>query len=374
MVVPVFAAEAFYQSIINASYLGDFAYGTFPLSLWADFGVSGISLIDGVSTKIYARIEAGLTQRALKQYPQSGDVIPADSSLNRSYLVAFSDGSAVWEQGLVADEERPGEDKISISIALRMRWEQAFPTFKDMRDNDFSGIFDEPDLFPDAFYVGTPELNGDRYFLSNSFSFTATYNKFDSHYLTPNGYKIDASIIFAPFWLANELPIFNEIKTDAYRINVNGNYDYTILDKKTYSGKNLYSMYVTTSASATFLFGKSIPRYMQDKSFMGKSIVPRLFYSDIYAKLQFNGPEFLSLGTYPAAYVFIQNGVNAGPLINNKNSSVGAEFFGGFGVGVQMTLIGYLRAFVEYSYIYTPIYGEETGGDFNIGCYFTMAF
>lgn len=371
---PSFAEESFYQTIINASYLGDFAYGTFPLSLWADFGVSGIQFIPGVSTKVYARVEAGLTERGLKQYPSTGDIIPVDQT-GGSYSVAFSDGSIVLEQGVLADEERPGHDQVSISVSLRMRWEQAFATFDDIRNENGNGIFGNDALFPvvDGFYLGTPELSGNRYFLSNSFGVSATYDKYYSDYLAPNGFKMTTNMVFAPFWLANDLELFDGAKTDAYRIRLSGQYDYTFFDKKSRSGKNLYSMYVTANTSMTFLFGSAIPRYMQDKSFIGKSIVPRLFYWDLYGKLQFNGPEFLTLGTYPAVYVFMQQGLNAGKVINS-NSSVSAEFYGGVGVGAQLTLIGYLRAFVEYAYIYTPIMGEEVGHKFNMGCYFTMIF
>ena len=122
------------------------------------------------------------------------------------------------------------------------------------------------------------------------------------------------------------------------------------------------------------MFGNSVPKYLQDKNFMGKNVVARLFYADLYARLQLNGPEILSLGTYPAIYLIIQNGVNAGALINSKTSKLDAEFLGGFGLGTQITMIGYLRAFFEYYYVYTPIFGESAGGFFSYGCYFTMLF
>lgn len=379
MLSPIFATETFYQTIINASYLGDFAYNAFPLSLWADFGISGLEVAPDLTTRIYARVMAGLTERRLNQYPETGDIIDIDRfPKSLSYAVAFSDGSLVFEQGVMKDPDYPSRDMLSISLSLRMRWEQAFATFKDIRNGDYGGIFDNTDLFPassDTFLVGTPELSGNKYFLSNSFSFEVSFNRLISDYMTRDGYKVDASMVFAPLWLGNNLNfISSQIETDSYRFRVSGEYDYTILNKKSQSGKNLYSLYVTASASGTFIFGKSIPRYLQDNSFMGKSIVPRLFYGDVYAKLQFNGPELLSLGTYPALYLFLQNGLNAGSLINSSKASRDAEFFGGFGFGVQLTLIGYLRAFLEYSCVYTPIFGEDAGSSFGYGCYFTMIF
>ena len=377
---PIFAAETFYQTIFNASYLGDFAYNAFPLSLWADFGISGLEVAPDLTTKIYARVMAGLTERRLNQYPETGDIIDIDQfPESLSYAVAFSDGSLVFEQGVMKDPDYPSRDMLSISLSLRMRWEQAFATFNDIRVGDYGGIFDNTQLFPTtssgSFLAGTPELSGNKYFLSNSFSFDVSFNRLITDYMTRNGYKIDAGMVFAPLWLGNNLRVISpKIETDSYRFRVSGEYDYTILNKKSQSGKNLYSLYATASASTTFIFGKSIPRYLQDKSFMGKSIVPRLFYGDIYAKLQFNGPELLSLGTYPALYLFLQNGLNSGSLINSSKESPDTEFFGGFGFGVQLTLIGYLRAFLEYSYIYTPIFGEDAGGSLGYGCYFTMLF
>ena len=367
------AEESFYQSIINASYLSSFAYGTFPVSLWADFGVDGIHFADNLSTKIYARVEAGLTERNIQQNPTNGNVLSSTDPTG-SYLVAFSDGSAVIEQGVVPDDERDNHDKVTLSLALRMRWEQAFPTFADLRDNS-NGIFDSDVLFPvkESVYPGTPELSGDKYFLSNSFTFAAYYDEYYSDYLAPNGYKTEISMVFAPFWLANDLDyLFKGARTDAYKIRLSGNYDYTILDKKSKAGKNLYSMYVSASASTTFLFGSSIPRYMQDKSFMGISIVPRLFYADISGRFQINGPEFLTLGTYPSVYVTVQNGLNAGPIINNKESALNTDLYGGFSIGTQMTLIGYLKAFMEYSYIYAP--SANRGHVFNAGCYLSVLF
>ena len=376
--VPGYAKESFYQTIINASYLGDFAFNSFPLSLWADFGISGIELMQGLTTKIYVRIEAGTTERSLKQYPSSGDIIENRSSFDSlSYSVAFSDGSAIFEQGVLADPDREGRDMVSISISMRMRWEQAFATFRDIRKKNYAGVFGNSLLFPDTAgtYVGAPELSGNMYFLSNSFSFSASLDRLESDYIAPNGYKVDASMVFAPFWLGNNFGFISpDITTDAYRFRISGEYDYTIFEKKNQAGKNLYSLYITTSSSATFLFGNSVPKYLQDKNFMGKNVVARLFYADLYARLQLNGPEILSLGTYPAIYLIIQNGVNAGALINSKTSKLDAEFLGGFGLGTQITMIGYLRAFFEYYYVYTPIFGESAGGFFSYGCYFTMLF
>lgn len=376
--VSLFAEESFYQTIINASYLSDFAYNAFPVSLWADFGISGVSLMENLTTKVYARVEAGITERTLKQYPSTGDIIDVDAFSSLSYSVAFSDGSFVFEQGIMNDPKDKENEMLSLAIVLRMRWEQAFATFADIRNGNYAGIFDPSiGLFDglDRVLVGAPELSGNKYFLSNSFSFELKFDRLKSDYMAPNGYKANASIVFAPFWLGNSLSaISSKIETDAYRFRISGEYDYTFLNKKSQSGKNLYSLYAVATASTTFLFGNSIPRYLQDKSFMGKTIVPRLFYGDIYGKIQFNGPELLGLGTYPSLYIFIQNGINAGSLINNKVSCLDTEFFGGFGAGLQMTFIGYLRAFLEYNYIYTDMYGEDIGGSWGVGCYLTVLF
>ena len=84
-------AEVFYSSIINASYLSDFAMSAFPVSFWGEFGVDDLGLVEDLNTRALVRVEAGMDQRTLRQWPSDGSVI-SDPDDQRRYSVVFSEG------------------------------------------------------------------------------------------------------------------------------------------------------------------------------------------------------------------------------------------------------------------------------------------
>ena len=161
-------AEVFYSSIINASYLSDFAMSAFPVSFWGEFGVDDLGLVEDLNTRALVRVEAGMDQRTLRQWPSDGSVI-SDPDEQRRYSVVFSEGLVGFQQGLMDNPEEGKEDFLTFSFLIGVRWEQAFASLRDIQNGDYGGIFDDTGYFrPGSTIVGVPELNGNKYSLSNS--------------------------------------------------------------------------------------------------------------------------------------------------------------------------------------------------------------
>lgn len=371
--MPLFSEEVFHQSIINASYLSDFAFGTFPVSLWGDFGVTGVEILPDMQTRIYATMKAGLLERTLRQNPVSGDIL---ENTNYRYSVVFSDGEIVFDQELAKNPQTKSK-MLSAYVSARMRWEQAFATISDIRDERYGGIFDPSvGLFPtggDVFLKGTPELSGDKYFMAASVNLGLSYyGGWDSFY-GKNSYTISTSINFAPPWLFNDLWFIDKVYTDAAKLNLNGVWNINFADAKTAGGRKRYSLNLSTKLSSDFLFGSSIPRYMLDRSFMGHYVVTRNFYASASTRLDFKGPEILIEGTYPMLYAYAENAINWGSILNavdTKDSSF--EFYGGIGCGADFYFLKYFNFFAEMKYIYTENEYLDRGLDFSMGVYVNL--
>ena len=332
------AKEAYYSAIINGSYLSDFAYGMLPVSLWGDFGISGLDIAKNLDSKIYARLEAGLTQRSVFQDPATGKLLSNGSG--NEYTVAFSDGSIVYEQGVIDNRKKDSPDMLTASFILRMRWEQAFADFSDIRNGNYAGIFNDKTLFPDElssqYPIGTPDLGGGKYFLSNSLNIKLAFNMMDDDYIAPEGSKGEVSLLFAPWFLMNKLSAFQYTQTDAFRMDLNFYFKHTFVsEQEFFSGRNRYSLYIDTSFKNQILAGKAVPRYLMNTSLMGRRIPPRTYMMSLNSTLWLVGPEVLSKGTYPGAYCYFENAISGGELMNTE-SEKGFDFLGGIGIGVDM--------------------------------------
>ena len=73
--VSLHAEEVFFSNIINASFLSDFAMSAFPVSFWGEFGIDHLDFMPDLNTKAVVRVEAGMAQRTLRQYPETGALI-----------------------------------------------------------------------------------------------------------------------------------------------------------------------------------------------------------------------------------------------------------------------------------------------------------
>lgn len=362
------AAERYYQNIFNASYHSDFAFGAFPLSLWADFGIAGLELLPGNNTKFYTRVMAGLTERTLRQNPLTG--YPLENG-GHGYSVVYSDGSIVFDQQIMRNP-LTGGTMFSVKLSARMRWEQAFATFREIRDENYAGIFKpELGLFPaggNVFLPGTPELSGDKYFVSNSINVGIVFDNSVGNNFFSDGYGFSLDVIMAPFWLINDLWFIDEVYTDAYRIDLNGYYNVTFLHE-TYGedDKNQYSLYMHNRVDTSYVTGESIPRYLGDRLFMGSYVVPREYYVSYHSELVFCGPEFITKATYPKVYISLDNAISVGPMVNCPSIDKNLNFYGGFSVGAEISIFGYFKANFNYIYIYTDNPGSPSGGGFNMG-------
>ena len=131
----------FFSNIVNASYITDFAMGAFPISFWGEFGIDHIDLFPDLNTRVVVRVEAGMAQRTLRQYPETGALITDHNpGADENYSVVFSYGTVGFEQGIVdGGEGKP--DFLSASFSIGMRWEQAFASLAHIQQGNMNGIF-----------------------------------------------------------------------------------------------------------------------------------------------------------------------------------------------------------------------------------------
>lgn len=368
--LPLGAKEVFYQSIINASYLSDFAFGAVPLSLWGEIGVTGMELIPNMKTKIHLVTKAGITERVLRQDPVSGTVL--DNQSHR-YSVAFSDEELVFRQELM---KNPTTGALAMSgfFGIRMRWEQAFATIKDIRDERYGGIF-APDygLFPvggDIFLKGTPELSGDKYFLAASFHFGFAYDDVFDSWFGHNEYGVSADLELAPSWFFNDMWFIDEVFTEAGKIDIKGYWNVKFADAKTSSGRHRFSLELLNSINSSIVYGSSVPRYLLERSFMGSYVVTRNFFTTIRSELVYDGPELFLEGTYPQIYIYNENAINSGHILNAVDTKSNSfEFYGGVGVGGKIYIMKIFNFFAELKYVYTENKFSSRSLDYSMGMF-----
>lgn len=369
-------AEVFYSSIINASYLSDFALNAFPVSFWGEFGIDKLDLVEDLNTKALVRVEAGMAQRTLRQWPADGSVI-TDPEDQRRYSVVFSEGLVGFEQGLVDNPAEGKKDFLTLSFLVGVRWEQAFASLKDIQSGNFGGVFTEDGYFTAQDSVmGVPELNGNRYSLSNSISIGLDFNNKFSHYLTPEGYDFSIDFVMGPWWLLNSPTIFNTSSyIDYWKLLYTASYTHTFFQQdQEDADMNLYSLYMNFGLSCQIIFGKAVPQHELSVSFRGKAIPPRPFITDIKASLTLVGPEFLTVGTYPTVTVMMENALAAGRLINSNEEHIGVGFYGTIGARFDLYIMRLFRAYAGIYYDYLTPEGYGRGFDFDFGAYFTASF
>ena len=355
-------AEVFYSSIINASYLSDFALNAFPVSFWGEFGIDKLDLVENLNTKALVRVEAGMAQRTLRQWPETGSVI-TDPDDQRRYSVVFSEGLVGFEQGLVTNPDETKKDFLTLSFLIGVRWEQAFGSLHDIQNGDFGGVFDDPIYFPEnTEVVGVPELNGNKYSLSNSITIGLDFNNRYSHYLTPEGYDFSIDFVMGPWWLLNSPTIFNTNSyIDYWKMLYTASYTHTIMQQNQEDSElNLFSLYMNFGLSCQIMFGKAIP--------------PRPFITDIKASITLVGPEFLTVGTYPTVTLTMENALAAGALLNSNEEHIGIGFYGTVGARFDLYIMRLFRAYVGVYWDYLSPEGYRSGFDFDFGAYFTATF
>ena len=368
------SAEVFYSSIINASYLSDFALNVFPVSFWGEFGIDKLDLVEDLNTKALVRVEAGMAQRTLRQRPSDGSIIPNPTE---KYSVVFSEGLVGFEQGLVTNPDESKKDFLTLSFLIGVRWEQAFGSLHDIQNGNFGGVFDNEEYFPAGeTVIGVPELNGNKYSLSNSITIGLDFNNRYSHYLTPEGYDFSIDFVMGPWWLLNNPTIFNtDSFIDYWKILYTASYTHTFFQKDQEDvDMNLYSLYMSFGLSCQLMFGKAVPQHEMSVSFRGKAIPPRPFITDIKASATLVGPEFLTVGTYPTLTVSMENALAAGSLLNSKDETIGIGFYGTIGARVDLYIMRLFRAYVGVYWDYLTPSGYENGFDFDFGAYFTATF
>ena len=380
-VFPAFAEEVFFSSIVNASYLTDFALNMFPVSFWGEFGIDHLDIFEDLNTKAVVRVEAGMAQRTVRQNPSDGSILDYETGKQRQYTVVFSDGKAGFSQGIIDNPAEGKPDFLTFSAFLGMRWEQAFPSLHDVQSGNYEGFFNDPFYFPSGSEsVGLPELRGNKYSLTNSLSISFDFNNLENHYLIPEGYNFSFDLVFAPWWLLNTDEILKSVVNtgstiDYYKILYTANYKHTFIQQlQEDSDFNLFSIYMDFNFRCQLLFGKAVPQHAMTTGFRNKTIPPRPFITDVQFRLTVTGPEFFTIGTYPSVTLYIENSLAAGRLLNSIDETSAVKFYGTIGIRADLYIMGMFRAYAAVYYDYLAPEWSEHGFDYEVGAYFTASF
>lgn len=384
LLLPLFPAEVeetetmwenmtFFSGIVSTSYLSDFAYSMFPVSFGGEYGIKGIELLENRTTRLVATLDAGMTQRTLRQYPETGKLIK-DPGSDEKYSVVFSDSSIGLRQGLIDNPRKGKADFLTMNIRLGMRWEQAFASFSDIQDGEYSGVFENTEYFPSgqAEYAGTPELSYGLHSLSTYFYLSFSFRNEDNDYLAPGGYRFDVDFMMAPWWLFNDA-VLTDAEIDFYRVRYSASYSYTIMQAKWDNGFNIYSLVFDFSLSSQFLFGEAVPRFAYVQKFRGKEIPPRTFITDVSARLTLNGPEVLTYGTYPELNLMVENALSSGDLVNSSDTRE-MKLYGSVGLRATVHVMNMFEAYISLYYDYLEMEGYDNGFSYSVGVRFTYSF
>jgi|GEM_PF-1237813 hypothetical protein len=366
--------------VLGVTMHPDFALNMFPVAIEAEFSMPGLEFNPGNSTSLTFTMNAGYTPRWLTQDPRTGAFLTwddTDSTLlsdnsttfsreQAEYSALFSAWSLALSQGLAYSPITKG-DLITATVSFDGRWEQAMERLEASRHADwalggnltFSDNSGTRSIFSGPL-LGTPDLQGNRYMLSTSLNAGITINLQNETNTTLDGIEIEASGLWAPWWLFNDLQWFDGT-SDYWMLSAALSAGHTLYQKRRSNGYNTVSLVLSDDLSYRWLDGNKIPKFAETGGIWGVSAQNLTHALTNSLKLSVFGPQFIAQDCYPYAYAFLDMGYASGYLNNTGHSLKYSNFMGSTGVHVHLRLFGIFHVFYEIGYIFGPEINAAAG-------------
>jgi len=384
-----FVLSSLYASDDSIAYVcdydatDDFSDSIFPTYVIAKYPLWNFDTIKKKPLKTYLEFGGGYEEEDIDQDPLTGlkSVSSDTSSLkNIDYGILFSNFSLLAQQEIPLPFFYKHGFRLNLSATYTGRWQQATPTIENFKDNNTNLLsLLNDDEFDDVRLYGTPDLEGNRYFLTTSLNLGLSLNfpKFlgFSTYFSNTAY-------FSPSWMNNnsfanfydgEDP-YNGAEFNYFRNNMYLSETYVFFRKNykdllTRQKMLLLQLKFSHSTSYKYLEGSGIPKFMQTNENY------RYGLSDSF-RLTLDGPRTLTADTYPYISVFFTNSIywgdlnNVDPSYDNPTRSFSFDnlsTYYGYEMRYRLGGIFYFKIYQDIDYSYSN--KTWTPDDFEISFY-----
>ncbi len=341
----------------------EFGSGIFPASAYYRFDFPMPDLIKGNDTVLSFSIDNGLEYRTLRQSPYNGELIDEfpenyrDLKI-RDYSALFDEFNLLFEQGFFAKPYQDGDDLVDLHVSLGGRFELAFERLSWLRDPDsIAGVFWlSPSIprFPDAPWIGSPELRGDRMSVETFITLGLKFSTMREDEYKKNGFKAALFFRYSPSWFP-----LNGPTSDFLILHLKGEGSCVLYDvKEKREGLSWFTLTLSSEYLYRFIYGSKVPYYAMETDMfnMWAPSAENLFYNRL--SLNMYGPQMYFKDLYVYISLFHEFAYSFGPVLNNILSDSINEIVALMGMKAEFVIFDFMRAFFEVGYAYKRPFNE----------------
>ena len=360
------AAEFAYH-VFELRTEAEFSDGVFPASVVYQFDFPVKDLIEGSTTVVAARLDAGLDPRTLRQDPDDGSFYALDPDsvdFDLDYLAMYGEINLYIDQGFM-HKERSDKDLFRLFASLDVRFEHAYDKLEWMSDSDhldalFNYVVDGVKYyrFSGSSWTGAPELKGKRQNNTVSLSFAFTVDYLRETVTERDGVMFKSWLRWAPDFIplstgySDFLASYNTLTVSKTLLSK---------DNKAWSeGLTWVSLVLDEEITYRYIWGDKVPAYIQGGELWEDAIVPNLRHVfTSMTTLTLYGPQLGVPDLYPDISLFIGLGWGLGKALNSKSSERYTEFVSCYGLRGELVLFNICEFFVEVGCVLDPAFNEE---------------
>lgn len=377
-------------AVTGMGYLYDMAFGNitaFPSSATIKHSAVGYEFFPSVKTDLEMIIDFGLESRKLLQNLENGDYVYRTRGDTYYDYSAFHSAVSYRMNNHMFPNGHTDDYYLDYSIAVNIHFEQAFESFRNMRNSNYSIISPDPSSplpswytqgpgsIPQLSSIATPDFNGNGYLLSNSFILKVTYDDMykEKNSIFREGMEANVTLQLAPDWLFNSMNRYFGGRSDFYKLSGDLENALILYNRNREDGSSLLKIVLDNVLQTQVIFGSAIPRYADKLTFYTLTDGLNLTFTiRDRLRLYFYGPTFFTDNTLPYAYIFVDGGYAGGRLHNSTAQPVKHLGFITAGIHLHLIIMGIFNVTGEFSYTYSNAPAYITPIQWGIYAYFAV--
>lgn len=302
-------------------------------------------------------IATGTIARTLSQDPETGQIIrdssPEVLKNNRYYDVTY----AAWKIGIAQGlgwSDSTDYDLLTLRLTYDGQWEVALDPLMQVQSRmgyPFRTIPAFVSAVPGQVLEGTPDLSGNRQFLSTSIDL---YGKFSDQLFKVgllDGLSLEFKIVWAPAFLTFSKAYGGY--SDYWKVWIYAEYAKMIYQKTDPNGENRWSVGVTDEMEMRILGGDYVPEYARTMKSQIWWYEPEnmTFIARNTLRLNYYGQQFFG-NCIPYIYMFLDFNFSGGKLNNCKAEKIDSVWEGSMGLHVELQLFEFFHIYYEIGRIF----------------------
>ena len=213
--------------------------------------------------------------------------------------------------------------------------------------------------FPEASWVGAPELAGSRSMFQTSITAGLVVDWMDDDVTRRDGVRFGSYLRFSPSWMplstgdASFIVSWNELEASKtlYTVGQTGRTELS-----------WFSVVLDDKLTYRYIFGDKVPSYIQGGDIWGRGDVPNAAHVlSNRLSLTFYGPQINSRDSYPSLTIFWDLGLGLGRVLNRGSvDEFIAETVGSYGIKVEFIIFGIIELYYEIGCSYDGAFNEDS--------------